>query len=325
MDPNLLGPPDSPGLSSSQHCIASGTVLVERAGAFGQTYARELFGVDWEISFVTGSMVGPSPNDGEMLRVVWMFPDEDEPLEFQLTRHHAFELLAMESWAQRLTTVGEGIIGQQIARAFANEVFIGAVVKFTANSKTNTPLWSVLYEKDGDEEDLNPRELAEALALVADPKRHWGGGRNPLTATPRQRGETPRDDERDTPCELLSKPLTPELITQALGHAEVPLSSRPNVVQRANQLVRSVSIGAVKARSYGVVGSKLTSERPNLTRLLVQFALDNMRRRGHQNPCFSTIQLNYNCLCELHVDKSNLGSSHIIALGGRSPHCLPAY
>lgn len=96
-------------------------------------------------------------------------------------------------------------------------------------------------------------------------------------------------------------------VTRALREIDIPRTrNRENV---SDVFVESVCAGVVCARSAGVVASAFSLQRPSLTRLLVLFG------RMHVNEHFTSIQINRNLQCKLHVDDGNSGTSFIVGLG----------
>ena len=101
------------------------------------------------------------------------------------------------------------------------------------------------------------------------------------------------------------------IILEALESIDFPASRRKNV-RRASQEgdVLGMCLGMTECWFRGPMPSRHTRERPNLCRLLCDFA-----RRELPGFHFTSIQVNKDYAAELHVDKKDAGDSRIIGLG----------
>ena len=99
-------------------------------------------------------------------------------------------------------------------------------------------------------------------------------------------------------------------LERALRSVEVPRTNgRKNV--SSEELVESICCGAVTERCGRSRASFFARTHPGMTRLLARFG----RERLPANTSFSSIQINRNLLCDVHVDSRNIGDSFILAVG----------
>lgn len=100
-------------------------------------------------------------------------------------------------------------------------------------------------------------------------------------------------------------------VAKALAMTHIPLSaSRTNVIPDGMKAVHGMILGMyVYSSTVGV--SLATARRPWLTKLLVGF----LRSECGEGKPFTSIQVNMNYAAKLHVDRNNLGTSHIVGLG----------
>ena len=100
-----------------------------------------------------------------------------------------------------------------------------------------------------------------------------------------------------------------EALTKSLRLCKVPLQARHNVAPAGESLIRGMNCGLfVYAERIGL--SAASHRFPWLTRLLALFG-----RQQHPDLAFTSIQVNVNYASRPHVDRNNLGQSHIIGLG----------
>lgn len=100
-------------------------------------------------------------------------------------------------------------------------------------------------------------------------------------------------------------------VTRALREVEIPATKTRTNASPTNDEVESVCVGVVAARANGVVASAFARRRPGLTRLLALLG----RKMLPDDFTFTSIQVNRNLQCPLHVDDFNAGESIIIGLG----------
>ena len=100
-----------------------------------------------------------------------------------------------------------------------------------------------------------------------------------------------------------------EAVTKALRLCKVPQQARHNVAPEGASSIRGMTCGLfVYAERIGL--SAASHRFPWLTRLLALFG-----RQQHPDFVFTSIQVNVNNASRPHVDRHNLGQSHIIGLG----------
>eukprot|EP01050_Picozoa_sp_SAG11_P021379 SAG11_NODE_3795_length_2220_cov_237.444130_1_plen_495_part_10 len=122
---------------------------------------------------------------------------------------------------------------------------------------------------------------------------------------------TPERLERE-----LARGLTPDRVWAVLRSVKFTTQNRPNI---SDGTIYGFNLGITSARGDGIVVSNPTLERPVLTKLLVHFAMQNIpqSRLGFK---FTSIQVNKDVPCNLHVDRNNLGPSYIVGVGNYRPH-----
>lgn len=90
----------------------------------------------------------------------------------------------------------------------------------------------------------------------------------------------------------------------AIDSVHIPSQDRQNVKKgfhATNKTLVGMPLGVINTR-HGIKSSAITYPRQNLVKLLSHWV-----REAHPGFCFTSIQVNKNTLCDLHVDKSNLG------------------
>jgi len=103
-----------------------------------------------------------------------------------------------------------------------------------------------------------------------------------------------------------------EQVLAALQAETFPLSVRRNVRELGDKAqIEGMCLGVTNLWSVGPVLSRATKDRPELTRLLCDFA----RAELPPGLTFTSIQVNKDYRAALHVDGNNLGPSYIIGFG----------
>jgi len=93
----------------------------------------------------------------------------------------------------------------------------------------------------------------------------------------------------------------------------VPKQDRPNIGVKED--VHGFVLGTVDSRAGTNQLSNQTQARPNLVISLNRFMAWHLEQTGDKDFEWTTIQLNLNTQCDVHVDANNMGPSKIIGLG----------
>eukprot|EP01050_Picozoa_sp_SAG11_P025088 SAG11_NODE_5549_length_1528_cov_764.609517_2_plen_222_part_01 len=108
-----------------------------------------------------------------------------------------------------------------------------------------------------------------------------------------------------------------EDVYKVLERIKFPNQDRPNI---SADLVKGICLGISDGRGHGIGMSGDSMDRPNLTRLLVDFG--NAELPGFKYTC---IQINKNPPQNCHIDGNNEGPSYIIGLGNYSHTAQECY
>ena len=160
---------------------------------------------------------------------------------------------------------------------------------------------------DNLDEDQGKKE--EGKKDEKEKKEAKQNGRDPRSAITKREAKKPKDISRDQAC--LDGPISYDKVFEVLESIRFPWQERKNI---SDDDVLGFNLGVTNGRGNGAIVGNAIIEREVLADFLGRF----IQQHKPEFP-YSSIQVNKNVPCNLHVDKNNLGASYIIGVGDYAP------
>ena len=150
--------------------VCVGLALRETALSFGANWAKQYFGARAENALIEGTVTRVS---GDVVHVAWKFPDDEEPIEFEMKPERAFLLAELAREARIVAAKGSRsastILAMYGASALAPKAWDGPRPRLRPRADT----WAALRRPPGTTRSLcstsRRRKAAASSAEAGDP------------------------------------------------------------------------------------------------------------------------------------------------------------